>query len=101
MPQRTRATCSNCGRHRDEVGLLSWGGYCGDCGKALLLDNIEGMRYKRGAAWARQQLGTVLAVVRDPRIVGALMDAGVFAYDAPLDAPLDDEPREEQTSAHG
>jgi hypothetical protein len=32
---------------------MSWTGLCGDCARALLTENIEGLHYKRGAPWKR------------------------------------------------
>ena len=51
------------------------------CGPAIFRDNLDGLHEKRGLPWARYRLGVVSAAVGDSRIVNALMDAGVFAYD--------------------
>jgi hypothetical protein len=63
------------------VGPISHGGYCGDCGKTLLLANIDGIRNKTGLPYARQRIGMALAAIGDARVVNALIEAGLFAYD--------------------
>jgi len=52
-----RANCNCCGRHRDEVGELSWTGLCGDCGVALLNENAIGISTKTGPAHRRRLRG--------------------------------------------
>jgi hypothetical protein len=68
MPQRTRASCKNCGGHRDDVGLMSWEGFCGDCGPKLRDKANDEMHYHRGPAfevWRRAMAACVGGVLLD------------------------------------
>jgi hypothetical protein len=46
-----------CGRHKSEVGEISWNGNCLACAEALLVENITGIAEKHGYAFARQLRG--------------------------------------------
>lgn len=83
MPDYRRASCRTCGAHRSEVGLLSWRGYCGPCGRAALEENVDGIHARAGAAWERRRYGIVRSTLGD-EVANALFKAGVF------DAELDD-----------
>lgn len=61
MPDRRRARCRVCGRHRDEVGLLSWSGLCIDDARAILNENVDCLHYKRGEPLRRWRRGVILA----------------------------------------
>jgi len=63
MPDRRRASCHNCNRHRDECGPISWRGHCIECADALLAENIRG-------------LATMSGHVRDRWAVGMILSAG-------------------------
>ncbi len=52
-----RATCKECGKHRDIVGQISRGGYCTDCGYARLVEVHAQMHLKRGEWWDKFQAG--------------------------------------------
>jgi hypothetical protein len=77
MPDRRRATCRVCGRHRKQVGPISWGGYCGDCGRELMLDNIDAMHAKSGVPWQRYRFGLARSLL-GPEAANALFAAGFF-----------------------
>lgn len=95
MPRSDYARCRNCGAHRDEVGPISHRGNCPACGHERFHENADGIRARSGLAYARQQIGQVRAAVGDPRIVNALIEAGVFGYD---DGPLDESASSPQTA---
>jgi len=68
VPKRSYATCRICGRHRSEVGLLSHGRLCGDCGPILKDANNDQLHEKRGPAfalWRRRMAASVGAVLLD------------------------------------
>jgi hypothetical protein len=82
MPNPTRANCLNCGKHKSEVGPISWGGYCGQCGPLLFTQNMDGLHTKRGVAWQRYRVGVATAAFGQ-EVTAALWKAGIFT--APLD----------------
>lgn len=68
MPRYEYARCRICGRHRDDVGLMSWSRLCADCGHHRLLENIDGIHFHRGPAfrrWRRGMAASVGAVLLD------------------------------------
>ena len=82
MPRHDCRHCRNCGRDKDECGVLSWSRLCSDCGKYLLEENIDGIHDHSGVAWARWKVGMAMSVLRDrPELVNALASAGAFQYD--------------------
>jgi hypothetical protein len=46
-----------CGKHKTEVGEISWNGNCLKCAEALLAENIVGIAEKHGYAFTRQLRG--------------------------------------------
>ena len=54
-------TCRKCGRHRDECGDLSNTRLCDECGRELLLENIDGLKFKRGAPLTKWRRGMILS----------------------------------------
>jgi hypothetical protein len=46
-----------CGKHKAEVGEISWNGNCLKCAEALLVENINGIAGKHGYAFTRQLRG--------------------------------------------
>jgi hypothetical protein len=46
-----------CGKHKSEVGEISWNGNCLKCAEDLLAENIVGIAEKHGYAFARQLRG--------------------------------------------
>ncbi len=52
-----RATCKECGKHRDQAGQISRQGYCQDCGYARLVEVHAQMQLKRGEWWDKFQTG--------------------------------------------
>ena len=85
MPDFRRASCRNCGAHKSKVGPISWGGYCGDCARDLLVANIHGLHTKSGVPWQRWKIG-VAENALGPEVTAALFKAGIFA--PPLDEPI-------------
>lgn len=65
MGDSRRRTCVVCGRRDTEVGMLSWTGKCDDCGKALLMENIEGIHYRKGYAHKRRLKGMARWIERE------------------------------------
>lgn len=65
MPDVRRAKCNCCGRHRDEVGELSWTGLCEDCGVTLLKENAIGISTKTGPAHRRRMRGYAKWIERE------------------------------------
>lgn len=45
--------------------MLSWTGKCDDCGKALLMENIEGIHYRKGFAHKRRLKGMARWIERE------------------------------------
>lgn len=71
MGDATRASCKRCGGHRDDVGEISWEGYCRPCGRAVLHANNEQMVDRRGPNWNRWRRGMILAAggaITDPKL---------------------------------
>ena len=57
MTDHRRAICTCCGRHRDEVGELSWTGLCANCWPAILEENVMGIHRKSGMPHRRRLRG--------------------------------------------
>lgn len=61
MPDLRRAHCirkrGGCGRHFSEVGPISWGGLCGDCGPRKFIENADGLHTHSGPALERWRRG--------------------------------------------
>ena len=51
MPDGRRVRCRDCHRHANEVGPISWHGYCGDCGPRRAIEAADALHYKRGEKW--------------------------------------------------
>lgn len=54
-----------CGKHVDEVGPLSWTGLCQADYTAIVLENVDGIRNKRGYPHLRRLQGYVKMVERE------------------------------------
>ena len=68
MPDSRRARCKVCKRHRDEVGLLTWRGYCAEHAAEALESNIDQMHARRGPnfdRWRRSMAACVGGVLLD------------------------------------
>ncbi len=68
MPDRRRTTCRVCGRHRDEVGAISWTGKCQFCWPVIFEQNLDGLHYHAGPYfkhWRRGMAKAVGAVLLD------------------------------------
>jgi hypothetical protein len=68
VPDKRRSNCQLCRRHRDEVGPISWGGYCSVCGGVLYRLNMDGLHEKFGEPlrrWRRGMAKSVGAVLVD------------------------------------
>lgn len=61
MPRYDLKTCRNCGGHADDVGVLSHTRLCDACGRELLRENIDGLRYKVGVPLERWRRGMILS----------------------------------------
>jgi hypothetical protein len=61
-----RAWCKGCGKHRDEVGTLSWTGLCTPCAVARVSENVDGLYYMRGEPLQRWRRGMA-------RVVGGVL----------------------------
>lgn len=83
MPDARRSTCRTCRRSRDEVGLISWAGLCGDCAKDALIENLDGLHTKSGVPWQRWRFGQARFLL-GPEVANALYNSGAFSV------PLDD-----------
>jgi hypothetical protein len=84
MPDRTRANCQNCGKHKSVAGPISWGGYCSECSAFLYHFNMDGLHTKSGAAWERYRIGVTTAAL-GREVTAALFKAGIFSRS--LDEP--------------
>ena len=82
MPDKRRANCQECGRHKDECGDISWSGLCNDCGHTRLWENIDGMHTKSGFVYQRYKLGAVTGMFGKD-VAAAMFKAGLFTV--PLD----------------
>jgi hypothetical protein len=74
MGDRRRATCRVCGRHRDEVGTLTWNGYCIEHGLELKDRNARALHAKSGPEflrWRRAMAACVGGVLVDDSRDGA------------------------------
>lgn len=66
MARGNRATCRCCGKHKSEVGEISWAGYCGTCGPAIREAQNDDMHYHRGPyllQWRRATATSVGAIL--------------------------------------
>ena len=72
-----RAHCLNCGGHKQAVGRISWGGYCGPCGRELAVQNLDAMHDKDGPEWERWRYGMARSLFGD-ELANALFAAGAF-----------------------
>lgn len=76
MPDYRRQTCRGCGGHSSEVGPISWGGLCLDCGKANVKTAIDEMAAHSGPTFARWRAGVILAAGGSlPEKLSARLDA--------------------------
>lgn len=68
MPDTRRARCKDCGGHRDDVGALSWLGFCIECGNRRRNENATQLHTMTGPAvtrWRRGMAASVGAVLVD------------------------------------
>lgn len=68
MAKGNRANCRVCGKHRDEVGPISWAGYCGEHGPGVRDQANDDMHFHRGPyfdRWRRAMAASVGAVLMD------------------------------------
>lgn len=66
-----------CGRHHSEVGLISWGGLCGECAETRLVAAMTDIHLGEGHFAELRRYGTVRAAL-GPRLALALKQAGAF-----------------------
>lgn len=57
MTDRRRAICVVCGKHRDEVGELSWTGLCATDWEAIVRENAMSIHERRGWPHVRRLRG--------------------------------------------
>jgi hypothetical protein len=69
-PDRRRAQCQRCGRHRNEAGSISWEGLCRDCAMAAVGQNIAQMMDRRGPNFDTWRRSMVLCAY--PELLDAL-----------------------------
>lgn len=69
MPSR-----GGCGRHRSEVGLISWRGLCETCGHVKVNENVDGIHFRTGPAYERWLLGIAERAVTELGALQALVD---------------------------
>lgn len=62
MPDLRRANCKDCGKHRDEVGPISWGGLCIDCSVGNVTANITDLATHSGDGFDRWRRGMAACV---------------------------------------
>ena len=68
MPDGRRVNCMVCGKHRDEVGPISWRGKCGACGPRLAEEAADALHYHRGpifTLWRQRIAASVGGVLID------------------------------------
>ena len=53
MANSHRATCKVCGRHKSEVGEISWEGYCIEHGIEARDRANDELHYKHGPTWKK------------------------------------------------
>jgi hypothetical protein len=56
-----RQTCKRCGKHRSEVGQMSWTGQCQACGEKRLWDNALAISRHDGPEFQRYRRAMVAA----------------------------------------
>ena len=62
MPDGRRRTCKVCGRHMDEVGPISWRGYCGEHGVEINRAANHDMHYHTGHYFERWRVSMAASV---------------------------------------
>lgn len=77
MPDPRRRSCRVCKRHDSEVGPISWGGLCPECGLARLEGNMVDIHVGHGLGFERRRHGIIRREL-GPRVALALKQAGVF-----------------------
>jgi hypothetical protein len=68
MPRLDYKTCKGCGKHEQEVGLLSHTRFCATCGTMREREHNLSLHHKSGAdfaRWRRQMAACVGAVILD------------------------------------
>lgn len=68
MSAGNRARCRYCGKHRNEVGPISWAGYCAKHGVMVRDQANDDMHYHRGPYflhWRRAMAASVGGVLVD------------------------------------
>jgi hypothetical protein len=72
MPNSQRVHCIECGEHRDDVGAISWAGYCSTCGRRKRNENVDQMHARRGPnfnAWRIGMIRSAGGTVTDQRLL--------------------------------
>ena len=57
MPDHRRTRCTCCGKHRDEVGEITWRGNCIGCAQLLVAENAIGISRQQGWPHIRRLRG--------------------------------------------
>ena len=62
MGDARRAICKDCNGHRDDVGVLSWRGYCSICGPKRAEFAADDLHYHRGPYFERWRVNIAASV---------------------------------------
>lgn len=66
MPDYRRQVCrpnkGGCGKKAWEVGPISWGGLCGECGTRLFHENCDGLHEMKGVPVKRWRQGVAASI---------------------------------------
>lgn len=69
MADPRRRTCRLCGKHADEVGPITWGGYCIEHGLQVKEENARQLHARSGPAfryWRKRTLAALEAMPPKP-----------------------------------
>jgi hypothetical protein len=62
MGDARRVKCQNCGARKEDVGELSWAGYCVPCSHTLMAEAADAMKYFRGPKFDKWRRNMILSV---------------------------------------
>lgn len=74
MADDRRTSCRVCGKHKNEVGAISWSGNCANCAMLKLEYNVLSIHTRSGEPfkeWRRSVAASVGAVLLDDLPKGA------------------------------
>lgn len=64
MTQRRNSNCRHCGRHKDDVGQISWSGSCVECATERLTGTVMSIHAGEGEAYDRWLKNTRSAILK-------------------------------------